>query len=92
MAEIDPQTAQRLVTRWVVNEIGNMLMGGTPYLIVDEQTVWRIPVMLGSSQKGILGQVGTVDVGAETGELRLSDELAQEILQAAQQLVLTVKE
>jgi hypothetical protein len=78
---IDPHMAQRHVTRWVVSEVGNMLMGGAPQLVVSEQTVWRVPVMLGSSQRGILGEVGTVDVDAQTGELLLSDELAEQILQ-----------
>jgi hypothetical protein len=35
--DIDPQTAQRHVTRWVVSEVGNMLMGGVPQLVVSEQ-------------------------------------------------------
>lgn len=84
--DIEPQTAQRHVTRWVVSEVGNMLMGGAPQLVVSKQTVWRVPVMLGSSQRGILGEVGTVDVDAQTGELLLSDELAEQILQNARTL------
>lgn len=80
---IDPQTAQRHVTRWVASEVGNMLMGGSPQLIVSEQVVWRVPVMLGSSQRGILGEVGTVDVDAQTGELLSSDDLVEQILQNA---------
>ena len=85
--DIDPQTAQRPVTRWVASEVGNMLIGGVPQLVISEQTVWRVPVMLGSSQRGILGEVGTVDVDAQTGELLLSHTVTEQILQSAQALV-----
>ncbi len=84
--EIDPQTAQRHVTRWVASEVGNLLMGGTPQLVISQRAVWRVPVVLGSSQKGILGEVGVVDVDATTGELLLSAEVAEELLRNARAL------
>jgi hypothetical protein len=40
-----------------------------------------VPVVLGSSTLGVLGEVGTVDVDAETGEILLTETLSQEILQ-----------
>lgn len=84
--EIDPQTAQRHVTRWVASEVGNLLMGGTPQLVISQRAVWRVPIVLGSSQKGFLGEVGVVDVDATTGELLLSAELVEELLRNAQAL------
>ena len=70
----------------MVSEVGNMLMGERPQLVVGKRTVWRVPVVLGSSTLGVLGEVGTVDVDAETGEILLTDTLSQKILQNAKTL------
>ena len=60
-------SARRKVTGWLVDEIGNMTIGGTPQLIVNKQTLWRVPAVLTSTSKGVVSEVGTVDVDAETG-------------------------
>ena len=77
---IDAQTARRRVTVWLVNEVGNMLVGGAPQLVIGTKTVWRVPALLTSSQAGILGEVGAVEVDGETGELLINATLSQEIL------------
>jgi hypothetical protein len=61
-------------------------MGERPQLVVGKRTVWRVPDVLGSSTLGVLGEVGTVDVDAETGEILLTDTLSQKILQNAKTL------
>jgi hypothetical protein len=63
-----------------------MLMGERPQLVVGKRTVWRVPIVLGSSTVGILGEVGTIDVDAETGEILLTETVAKEILHNAQAL------
>lgn len=83
---VSPQAARRRVTGWVASEVGNMLMGERPQLVVGKLTVWRVPIVLGSSTLGVLGEVGTVDVDAETGEILLAETLSQEILQNAKTL------
>lgn len=71
--EIDERSAQRCVTIWLASEVGNMLVSGTPQLIIDpqgkHQTIWRVSVHLTSSKSGMLDQVGTVDVDGISGEL-----------------------
>lgn len=84
---IAPQEAQRLVTGWVVSEVGNMLIGGRPRLIVSQPTVWRVPIVLGSSERGLLGEVASLDVDVETGELLITETSEQEILAYAQALI-----
>ena len=84
---ISPQAARRQVTGWVVSEVGNMLMGGKPRLVVSQPTVWRIPILIGSSDQGILGEVATIDVDAATGQLLLSANSAQEVLIHAQAFI-----
>jgi hypothetical protein len=84
---VDAQTARRSVTAWLVSQVGNMLMGGTPQLVISHQTLWRVPVMLTSSNQGTIGQVGTVDVNAENGDMLVSPELQEQIKSHAQDLV-----
>ena len=66
---VSPQAAQRKVTGWVVSEVGNMLIGGKPRLIVSQPTVWRVPIILSSSDQGFLGEIAHVDVDAATGQI-----------------------
>lgn len=77
--EVDAKTAQRNVTRWLVSEVGNMLIGHTPHLVMNPQPIWRIPVMLTSSTVGLVGEAGFVDVDAHSGQLLLPDTLSEEI-------------
>lgn len=86
--KIEARTAQRKVTRWVVDHVGNMLCGDEPQLVNTRGSFyWRVPVMIGSTRSGILGQAGIVDVDAETGTLLIHDQLAGEILKHAQALI-----
>lgn len=72
---IDPKTARHQVTAWLVSEVGNMLIGGAPQLVVSHKTVWRVPVSLTSSTVGTVDEVGAIDLDAESGELLVNDEL-----------------
>ena len=84
---IDATTARRSVTRWVGIHVADMLMADTPTLILASQPLrWRVPIVLGSS-KGIVGEVGNVDVDAQTGALVTSPELIEQLLTQANRLV-----
>ncbi len=83
---IDAETAQRNTTGWLISEVGNMLIGGTPQLVVANRTLWQVPALLTSSKIGTVGEVGTVDVDAVTGKLLVNDELIEQILNNAQEL------
>jgi hypothetical protein len=80
VVNVDAKTARKRATAWLASEVGNMLMAGNPRLVVSQITVWRFPVLLTSSQKGVLGEVGTVDVDASNGEPLISGELRNQIL------------
>jgi hypothetical protein len=86
--KLEARTAQRLVTKWVVDHVGNLLCGDTPLLVnTGDKFYWRVPVVLGSTRAGLLGQAGTIDVDAETGKLLINSQLAGEILENAQTLI-----
>ena len=83
----DAAEARRQVNRQVVTELGAGLSARDPKLVIaGEQIIWRVPIVLSLPDLGDLGQVGTVDVDARTGDL-LTNTAAQEgIIRHARQL------
>ena len=77
--EVDAATAQRKTTGWLVSEVGNLLLGDTPSLVISDRSVWRVPVLLTSPERGVLGQVGVVNVDAQTGDVLTDPQLSQEL-------------
>ncbi len=77
---VDAKTARRQVTAWLASEVGNMLVGEMPQLVIGERTLWRVPVVLTSSNAGTVGEVDTVDVDAGSGELLVSEQIHERIL------------
>jgi hypothetical protein len=83
---IDAQTAKRRVTGWLLDEVGNMLMGGIPQLVIAQKTIWRVPALLYSSERGLIGEVGVVDVDADSGAVLADDQLRDHILSNVEQI------
>ena len=79
--------AQRKVSVFVLTEIGNLLHGETPVLVIGEQAVWRVPVHLTRPSFGDLGQVGYIDVDVTSGELIFTSKSITSIERHAQALV-----
>jgi len=80
--------ARRKVNVFVLNEIGTGLGGDTPILVIaNDRLCWRVPVILALSPKGRLGQVGQIDVDAQTGEILADNQLIQDIADHAERLV-----
>jgi len=78
--------ARRKVNVFVCSDISCLMGGGTPELIGDEQTVWRVPVLLTFPGYGTVGAVGAIDVDAGTGELLTTPSLIEEITRNAETL------
>jgi len=74
-------TAQRKVSKLLLDHVGNLLFGERPSLVVGRRLLWRVPVWLALPTSGPLGQVGTLDVDAQTGEVlftqRILDAIAE---------------
>jgi hypothetical protein len=83
--EVDVVAAQRKATAWLVSDVGNLLIGDTPALVIGQRTVWRVPALLTSPTRGVIGQVGMVDVDAVTGEVLTDPQLTQDLLTHARQ-------
>jgi len=79
--------ARRKVNVFLLNEIGTGLGGATPMLVVQNDRLrWRVPVILALSPIGRLGQVGQIDVDAQTGEILADDQLIKDIADHAGRL------
>jgi hypothetical protein len=78
--------ARRRVSRLVISEIGNLLYGGDPSLIVGKRICWRVPVMLAYPDTGPVDQVGALDVDIETGEMFVTPQQLNEITDYAHYL------
>jgi hypothetical protein len=74
---ITSQSAQRKVSKLVLEQVGNLLYGETPNLVAGSRLLWRVPVWVSSPASGPLGQAGALDVDAQTGEVLYSEEQLQ---------------
>ncbi len=80
--------ARRKVNVFVLNEIGTGLGGDMPTLVIqNDRLCWRVPVILALAPKGRLGQVGQIDIDAQTGEILADDQLIRDIADHAERLV-----
>ena len=69
--------ARQKVTGYVLDHVSDHMGGDEPSLVVDgERFLWRVPVYLAVLPQGRLGQVGTIDVDAQTGQLLVTDSLS----------------
>lgn len=72
-------TVQRKVTKLLLDQVGNQLYGEQPSLVIGRRLLWRVPVWLALPTTGPLGQVGTLDVDANTGEILFTQQMLDEI-------------
>lgn len=81
------EDARHRVNREVVPELGTGLGAGAPELqVVDEQLFWRVPIVLSLPRLGALGIVGAVAVDARTGDITLSREDQERLINHARWL------
>ena len=73
--------AKRKLTRFFMDEVSLLIHPDDPLLVlVDAETIyWRFPVILSLGKQGRLGQIGEVDVDAQSGELQLNEERLEEM-------------
>ncbi len=75
--------AQRRVSKLLLDRVANLLYGERPSLVVGQRLLWRVPAWLGLPDAGPVGQVGTLDVDAQTGEILFTPEILDEIKERA---------
>ena len=83
---VTASTAQRKVSKLMLDRVSNLLCGDKPALVVADRICWRVPVWLGFPNTGLVGKVGEVDVDIETGEMLFDQHLLDEITERADAL------
>ncbi|MBN1888286.1 MAG: hypothetical protein JW850_09860 [Thermoflexales bacterium] len=79
-------SARQKVGGFVADQISTNMHGGEPRLVVGERICWRVPVILSMPPTGDRGEVGTIDVDIETGQLIVTQSLIEEIERRAEYL------
>lgn len=84
--------AQRKVSRLLLDLVGTQLYGESPSLVAGQRLVWRVPVWLGLPPVGPIGQVGTLDVATQTGEVLYTQQLLDELAERGDALAGVARE
>ncbi len=79
--------ARRKVNVLMLERVGNLLHSGSPELFLANRVYWRTPVILSTPSQGQIGQVGHIDVNAETGEMMVDDNLLKDMAENAKRLL-----
>ncbi len=72
-------SARQKVNSFVLSDISYMMHAGEPQLVIGDRICWRVPVILSSTSRGDMGEVGAISVDVETGQMNVSPQLIQEI-------------
>ncbi|HRQ42432.1 MAG TPA: hypothetical protein PLD25_31335 [Chloroflexota bacterium] len=84
---ITAEETRRLVNRTLIPELGTGLVAQSPELVINgKQTSWRVPVVLSLPGLGDLGQVGSIHVDTQTGNLQSTPAIQKDIIQHARRL------
>jgi hypothetical protein len=76
---ITAYAARQKANAYVLNEISYMMHAGEPLLVLADSVCWRVPIILSQTSRGDVGEVGAIDVDAQTGHLHVSPQLIAEI-------------
>ena len=80
-------TARQKVGGLALSRIGTGIGADEPELVMSrERIVWRVPLFLALPELGRLGNVGVLDVDAQTGEVLADDLLIETFIRNARQL------
>jgi len=84
---VTPFVARQKVGGLVLSKVGTGVGADEPALIVTgERVVWRVPIFLALPDLGRLGEVGEIDVDAQTGEILADQAALEKIIENARQL------
>jgi len=85
--QVSGEEARMAVNRQVVPSLGTGLLARTPELAVTGERIdWRVPLSLSLPVLGDLGQIGSVAVDAQTGDIKLEDADRERLIQHARHL------
>jgi len=77
--------ARRKANRFLAEEVNMFMSGGEPQLVVADRMYWRVPILY-ALPHGPHGEVGSLDVDVETGQLRIPPDFSEELNRRADAL------
>ena len=83
--KVSAGAAREIADEFLMRKVGDLLGAGTPRLSEDAR--WEVPILLGNVAQGMLGQVGTLAVDAESGEVLFTAEDRASVEARARELV-----
>ena len=83
---ISAYAARQKVNSFVLSEMSYLMHAGEPSLALSDSIFWRVPVILSLASHGDVGEVGVIDVNAETGQMSISPQLVAEVSARAEGL------
>jgi hypothetical protein len=83
---VSAESARKVVDAFVLSHVSYMMHAGEPLLVSGRQLRWRVPVILSLTSCGDVGEVGTIDVDATSGQMQIDPQLLRELNQRAQML------
>jgi hypothetical protein len=84
---ITPFVARQKVGGVVLSQVGTGVAADEPMLMVTrDRLVWRVPVVLALPGLGRLGELGQIDVDAQTGQVLADQALIKQLIENAEHL------
>lgn len=88
IVNITAYTARQQASGYVGSHVSHLMGGGDPTLLLAQgRVVWRVPILLSSPRRGLLGQVAHLDIDARTGQMLLPPDFLSQIETHAQTLL-----
>jgi hypothetical protein len=88
IVNVTAYTARQQASGYVGSHVSHLMGGGEPSLLLtDGRVVWRVPILLSSPRRGILGTVAYLDVDARTGQILPPPNFIQQVETHAQALI-----
>jgi hypothetical protein len=83
---VSAETARKVVDAFVLSHVSYMMHAGEPLLVNGRGARWRVPVILSLTSCGEVGEVGSIDVDAQSGQMQIDPERLRELNHRAQML------
>lgn len=76
---VSAYAAKQKVNSFVLSGISYMMHAGEPTLLLMDRIFWRVPILLSLTSRGVVGEVGAIDIDVETGQMLITPRLIAEI-------------
>ena len=86
---ISAKQAKRKLSRFLLDEVSLFIGPADPLLVLTagSSAVWRFPLEFSMAKQGRIGQVGTIDIDTQTGDLLITEAQLLEIKSNARLLL-----